>query len=220
MTSRGVHLTSVIGMIAVALTLPAGMTAAAPVPTAEEILHRVLLTTAAFPAEASVDAEFRLRVKKSLSQPPDCIFRGTVKVVGRHPTLGVGERTAGLFCWAVNRYVLGRLFEASERLESFLARFEFEVLGEKLAGNDHYYLIEGKAKDPRNNPSKMIGWIDFDRGLLVEGTVEYSWGSIDTEQRYTRMESAWMLTYQYLHSARFDASMEIVYSNFSFGSQQ
>jgi hypothetical protein len=61
-------------------------------------------------------------------------------------------------------------------LESFLSRFEFDVLGEKLVGNDHYYLVEGKAKDPRTDPNTMVGWIDFDHGLLVEGTMAYSTG--------------------------------------------
>jgi hypothetical protein len=42
-------------------------------------------------------------------------------------------------------------------LESFLSRFEFGVLGEKLVGNDLYYPVEGKAKDPRNDPVTMIG---------------------------------------------------------------
>ncbi len=214
-----VYLASAIAMMALALTFPARMMAAAPVPTAQEILQRMLLTIADIPDVVSADAEFRLRIRKSLSEPPDCIFRGTAKVVSGQPTVRIDEQTAGLFCWAVNRYVIGRRFDASERLESFLSRFEFDVLGEKLVGNDHYYLVEGKAKDPRNDPITMVGWIDFDHGLLVEGTVGYSWGSIDTEQSYARMERMWILTYQYLYTARFNASMEIVYSNFRFGSQ-
>jgi hypothetical protein len=213
------HLASAVGMMALLLALPARMMAAPEAPTAEEILQRVLTTVAGIPDVVSADAEFRLRIRKSLSEPPDCVFRGTVHLLGRHPTFKIGEHTAGLVCWAVNRYVLGRRFQPRERLESFLSRFEFHVLGEKRVGNDRYYLVAGKARDPRTSPNAMLGWIDFDRGLLVEGTVGYSWGSIDNEESYTRMENMWMLTYQYLYSARFSTSMEISYSNFRFAPQ-
>jgi hypothetical protein len=83
-------------------------------------------------------------------------------------------------------------------------------------GSDHYYLLEGKARDPKNNPRSMMGWIDYDHGLITEGTLEYDWGTVDTEQRYTRVNGAWVLAYQVLRSARFDATLEIIYSNFRF----
>ena len=214
-----VQLASAIGTIAIALILPPEMLGAAPTPTADEILQRMRMTIAEIPDVVSADAEFRVRVIKSLGAPPDCVFRGTVKVVKRHPTVSIGEQTTGLFCWIVNRYVIGRRLEATEDLEIFLSRFQFDVLGEKLVGNDHFYLVEGKARDPKHGPRKMIGWIDFERGLLVEGTVEYPWGRIDTEQTYTWLEGMWMLKYQVLYTPRFDASMEIVYSNFRFSSR-
>ncbi len=216
---KRVGLASVIGTIAIGVALPARMMAAAPGPTAEEVVQRVMQTIAGIPEVISADAEFRLRIKKPLSEPPDCVFRGTVTVVSRHPTIKIDGQTAGLLCWVVNQYVLGRQFQPRERLESFLSRFEFDVLGEKLVGNDRYYLVAGKAKDPKTKPTTMVGWIDFDRGLLVEGTVKYAWGDIDNEQSYARMENMWMLTYQYLHTARFNASMEILYNNFHFASQ-
>jgi hypothetical protein len=53
---------------------------------------------------------------------------------------------------------------------------------------------------------------------VTEGTLEYSWGSIDIEQKYTLMNGAWMVTDQLLHTTRFDASLEILYSNFRFAS--
>ena len=65
----------------------------------------------------------------------------------------------------------------------------------------------------------MVGWIDFDRGLLVEGPVGYSWGTIDTEQSYHRMGAMWVLTHQYLYAGRLNASVEIVYTHFRVGSQ-
>jgi hypothetical protein len=214
-----VGLAAAIGMIAIGLTLPARIGAAVPGPTAEEVVQRVMQTIAAAPDVISADAEFRLRIKKPLSEPPDCVFRGTVTVVSRHPTIKIDGQTAGVLCWVVNRYVLGREFQPRERLESFLTRFEFDVLGEKLVGNDRYFLVAGKARDPKTKPATMVGWIDFDRGLLVEGTVRYAWGDIDNEQGYARIQNMWMLTYQYLYAARFGASMEILYNNFRFGPQ-
>ena len=215
----GVRLAGTLGAAIIVLTLPGRTAAAVPVPPAQEILQRMLTTIAALPEVVSADAELRLRIVKSPTAPPDCVFRGTVKVTGGHPTVRIGGHTFGLLCWAVDRFVIGRQFEGSEPLERFLARFTFEVLGEKLVGNGRYYLLQGKARDSGNDPSAMIGWIDFDRGLLVDGTVMYSWGRIDTAQSYTQMGRMWMPTYQILHAPRFDASMEIVYSNFQFGSR-
>ncbi|HTD45909.1 MAG TPA: hypothetical protein VK881_01440 [bacterium] len=215
----GVRLAGTLGAAIIVLTLPGRTAAAVPVPPAQEILQRMLTTIAALPEVVSADAELRLRIVKSPTAPPDCVFRGTVKVTGGHPTVRIGGHTFGLLCWAVDRFVIGRQFEGSEPLERFLARFTFEVLGEKLVGNGRYYLLQGKARDSGNDPSAMIGWIDFDRGLLVDGTVMYSWGRIDTAQSYTQMGRMWMPTYQILHAPRFDASMEIVYSNFQFDSR-
>ena len=201
----------------VSFAAPAHPATALPGPTAGEVIQRLMETIAAAPEVVSADAEFRLRVKKSLSEPPDCVFRGTVTVVNRRPTIKIDGQTAGVICWLVNRYVIGRQFQPRERLESFLTRFEFDVLGEKLVGNDHYYLVAGKARDPKTQPTALIGWVDFDRGLLIEGTVRYPWGDIDNEQSYARMKNIWMLTYQYLYTPRFVTSMEVQYSNFRFG---
>ncbi len=215
----GVRLAGTLAAAAMVLTLPVRPAAAVSVPAAGEILQRMLTTIAAMPEVVSADAELRLRIVKSLTAPPDCVFQGTVRVTGGHPKVRIGGHTYGLLCWAVDRYVIGRQFEGSEPLERFLARFTFEVLGEKLVGNGRYYLLQGRARESGSDPGAMIGWIDFDRGLLVDDTVTYSWGRIDTVQSYTQMGRMWMPTYQILHAPRFDASMEIVYSNFQFGSR-
>lgn len=209
----------VAGMVVavIGFSPPARLGATVPGPSGEEVIRRLMQTIAAAPEVITADAEFRLRVRKPLSEPPDCVFRGTVTVVSRRPTIAIDGQTTGLLCWAVNRYVLGRQLRPRETLESFLTRFEYEVLGEKVVGNDRYYLVAAKAKDPRTTPAGMIGWVDFDRGLLVEGTVRYAWGEINNEQSYARMLNMWMLTYQYLYTARFGASMEILYNNFRFG---
>jgi hypothetical protein len=217
--SQRLSLAIAIGLTAIGFASPAALAAALPGPTAEEVIQRMMQTIAAAPQVISADAEFRLRVKKPLSEPPDCVFRGTVTVVSRHPTIKIDDQTTGLICWLVTRYVIGRQFQPREGLESFLSRFEFGVLGEKLVGNDRYYLVAGKARDPKTQPTGVVGWVDFDRGLLVEGTVRYSWGDIDNEQSYARMQNIWMLTYQYLYTPRFSTSMEVQYSNFRFGPQ-
>ena len=214
-----VRLAAAIGLIAIGCAAPARLAATLPGSTAEDVIQRMMQTIDAAPQVISADAEFRLRVRKRLSEPPDCVFRGTVTVVSRHPTIKIDGQTTGLICWLVNQYVIGRQFQPREDLESFISRFEFDVLGEKLVGNDRYYLVAGKAKDPKTQPTAMVGWVDFEHGLFVEGTVRYPWGDIDNEQGYARMQNMWMLTYQYLYTPRFSTSMEVLYSNFRFGPQ-
>ncbi len=62
----------------------------------------------------------------------------------------------------------------------------------------------------------MMAWVDYERGLVTDGFLEYSWGTIDTEQRYSRVQGAWMVIYQYIYTSRFDASLEVSYSDFRF----
>jgi hypothetical protein len=200
--------------VVVAVFLPA--TAVGAAPSAHDVVHRVLTANGDTPNVTSADVLFKLRVKKTLSDPPDCEFNGSVELSGGRQSLRMGHRTAGLLCWAVNQYVLGKLFEASEPMESFIGRFEFQVLGEKLVGSDHYYLVQGKSRDPNNNPRSLIGWVDYERGLITDGRLEYSWGTVETQQRYTRASGAWVLAYQLLRSSRFDATLEISYGNFRF----
>ncbi len=186
-------------------------------PSAREILHRVLSVNSGSPDITSADVVFKLRVKKPLSEPPDCEFYGTMRLQGGQQAVKVGQRTTGLLCWAVDKYVLGQLFEASEPMVNFLSRFDFTVLGEKLVGEEHYYLIQGRAKDPNNkNPGTMIGWVNYERGLVTEGRLDYSWGTVETEQRYTRINGSSVLAYQLIHSNRFEATLEVSYSNFRF----
>ena len=185
-------------------------------PSADEIIRRVVTTAAAVPDGASADALFKLRVHKPLNADPDCVFDGTMQIEGGQQSVRIGTRSTGLVCWAVNKYIIGQLFGAREPLQSFLARFDFTVLGEKVVENDHYYLVEGRARDPENNPNGLVGWIDFDRGLLTDGTLKYTWGTVDSEQRYEQLNGAWVLTYQLLQTSRYDATLEIEYTNFRF----
>lgn len=192
--------------------MPSGA-AAAPAPE-DVVRHVVAAQTAA--GVASADAELRLRVHKAATDPPDCVFTGTMRVEGGRQSILIQRRSAGLGCSAAAHYVLGRLFEAQEPLESFLARFDLTILGEKLVGGDHYYLIQGTARDPKGNPHGLTMWIDDDRGVIPEGTLNYVWGDVDVEQTYARLNDAWVMTRQFLYTRRFDASLEIDYRNFSF----
>jgi hypothetical protein len=186
-------------------------------PSAYDILRRVLTINTGTPDVTSADVTFKLRIKKPLNEPPDCEFNGTMQLLSGRQALKVGQRTSGVLCWAVDKYVLGQLFEASEPMGNFLNRFDFSVLGEKMVGEEHYYLIQGRAKDPNNkNPGAMTGWINYDRGLITDGRLDYSWGTVDTEQRYARVEGAWVLAHQFIHSNRFEATLEIAYSHFRF----
>ena len=210
--SRAAARVAALAMAVLFFSAPAGA-----VPSGQDVVQRVLSVNNGSPDIASADVVFKLRIKKPVSDPPDCEFNGTMQLQGGRQTVKMGQRTSGLLCWAVNQYVLGRLFEASEPLGTFLNRFEFSVIGEKLNGEDHFYLVQGRARDPNNrNPGGMIGWVDYERGLVTDGRLDYSWGSVETEQRYQRVASSWALAHQLVHSSRFDATLEIRYSNFKF----
>ncbi|TMI88067.1 MAG: hypothetical protein E6H00_13990 [Bacillati bacterium ANGP1] len=201
--------------LVVTLGLPSERTAAQP-PLPEEVRSRV--SAASGTISGTADAVFKLWIEKPVSGRPNCVFSGTLRLDQGRQTLSVGEVTAGTFCGAINQYVVGRLFESSEPVGTFLSRFDLTVLGEKLVDDDRYYLVQGKARDPNNNPRGLIVWIDYDRGLVIDGTLQYTWGRVDVEQRYSLMHGIWVLTEQVLHSTRFDASLKAEYTNFRFAS--
>lgn len=190
--------------------------AQAEIPPADDVVRRVLTANTGSPDVAAADVLFKFRVHKPVTAPPDCVFEGTLRLEQGRQVLAVSSQTFGLACWVVNRFVIGRLFEGREPVERFLSRFDFEILGVKLVNGSPYYLVQGRARDPKTNPRGLIGWVDYARGLVVEGTVEYPWGTLETQQDYTRIGGAWILTHQYLSAPRFGASMEVFYSNVRF----
>jgi hypothetical protein len=189
--------------------------AASPIPNPEEIVQRVSTARAATRV-VSADLELRLHVHKPVTQPPDCSFSGTLRVEQGHPTIQLGQRPPGVTCAIVERRGLQPLFKSLEPLETFFARFELSVLDQKLVDNDHYYRVQGKAHDPKGDPHGLMAWIDYDRGVIPEGTINYAWGDMDTKQTYDRMNDALVLTRQVLYSPHYNASLEIVYRNFGF----
>lgn len=183
-------------------------------PTSEEIVNRVLKANERAPHIASTDFVGKLRLRKSLSDPPDCVFEGAVKLEQGHQIVSINRRTAGLTCTVANQIIISRLFEGNESFVAFLSRFAFQVLGWKLVNNAQYYLVQGKARQPQASPKEMIGWVDFDRGLIIEATVAYAWGAVDIEQQYTLINGAWVLIYQYANIPRYQSTLELSYSNF------
>jgi hypothetical protein len=186
------------------------------IPDPAEIVHRVTTTWAASHI-VSADVGLRLYVHKPVSSPPpDCTFSGKLHVEQGSPIIQLGQRSPGATCAIVERRGLGPLFRSLEPLETFLGRFDLSVVDQKLEGNDHYYRVQGKAHDPKGDPHGFIAWIDYDLGVIPEGTINYGWGDMDTQQIYDRINNAPALTRQVLYSPRYNASLELVYTNFEF----
>lgn len=202
-------------LAAAAGIVPAGGT---PAPTPEQILTRVLATQAHIPAAASADAALRLRVHKPLTAAPDCEFAGTLQIEGGRQTLTVNQGGSSVMCLVANRMAMGQLFNSSQPLEAVLPQFTFQVTGEKVVDGRPYYQVLGAPRDPSNNVKSLVAWVDYDRGLVTSGTAEYGWGRLDAEQRFTRINETWILTHQYVYTPKYDASLEIDYTNFRIGS--
>lgn len=208
--------------VAAALIAGAAHTVAPPaagaeIPSSAQILNRVVAMQARAPKTGSADAALRLRIHRPASAPPDCVFAGALTIEHGRQTLQISQGSAGVLCWVANQLAVGHLFESSEPLEAILGRFDFRVTDTKQTDGRPFYLVEGKAKNPADNIKTISAWVDYTRGLVTSGTVEYSWGRLDADQQYTQMNRNWILTRQYLFSPKFDASLEILYTNFKFG---
>ncbi len=182
------------------------------VPTPKAIIDRILSANQNAPHIASMDFVANLRVRQPLSAPPNCVFEGTVKFQAGHRFAAVNHLTPGLLCFALRRTIIGRLFEGTEPLATLLSRFDFQVLGLKVANGRQYYLVQGKARESPEDPKAMIGWVDYDRGLVVDATMQYVAGAIDLAQDYTAVNDAWVLTYQYINIPSLGSTVEISYS--------
>jgi len=182
------------------------------VATPKAIIDRILGANQNAPHIATMDFVASLRVRRPLSAPPDCVFDGAVKLQEGHRSATVNHLTPGLLCFAVNRTIISKLFEGDEPFATLLARFDFQVLGEKVVDDDQYYLVQGKARESQADPRTMIGWIDYNRGLVVEATMHYAVRTIDLAQRYTSISGAWLLTYQYVNIPSLGSTLEIAYS--------
>ncbi len=211
---RTFPLQAVVALFAIATTPFPAVAAAFEVPSPEEIFERVFATDAGESGVVSGDAVVEVRVKKSLNDPPDCVFNGITRYEKGHQIVTIESRSRGTICWVANNYAVGQLLDMREALENVLPLLDFTVLGVKLVEGRRSYLIQGKARDPKTNLRELIVWVDYDRGLLTEGTLIYPWGSIDVEQEYAPLNGGWVLTHQYIHTSRFDASMKVSYNNY------
>jgi hypothetical protein len=188
------------------------------VATPKAIIDRILSANQDAPHIASMDFVASLRVRRPLSAAPDCVFEGAVKLQAGHRSATVNHLTPGLLCLAANQTIISKLFEGNEPFETLLARFEFQVLGEKVVNGDQSYLVQGKARESQADPKVMIGWIDYDRGLVIEATMQYAVRTIDLAQNYTSVSNAWVLTYQYLNIPSLGSTLEISYSKIALAS--
>lgn len=207
-------LQAVIALFAIGMTPLPAVAAAFEVPFPEEIFQRVFATSVGKSGVVSADAVVEVRVKKSLNDPPDCVFNGITRYEKGHQIVTIERRSSGTLCWVANKYAVGQLFDMSEALENTLPLLDLTVLGVKLVEGRRSYLIQGKARDPKTNLRELVVWVDYDRGLLTEGTLIYPWGSIDVEQEYAPLNGGWVLTHQYIYTSRFNASMKVSYNNF------
>jgi hypothetical protein len=191
--------------------------AAPQIPTSEQVVDRLLNANPHGPVVTAADVRFKFRLNKPVTAPADCEFAGTVRLFEGRQQISIDESSGGFQCWVLNKFLIGRLFQGTEPPAHFLSRFDFWVLGWRLVEGRPFYLVEGTARNPKNNPYGMIGWIDYDRGLVTDGTLRYVWGDIDSIQHYEHVSGSWVLVYQYLETSRFGASMEVQYTNFRFG---
>jgi hypothetical protein len=182
------------------------------VATPKAIIDRILSANQNAPRIATMDFVANLRVRRPLSAPPDCVFEGAVKLEAGHRSATINHLTPGLLCIAVNRTIISKLFEGNEPFATLLARFDFQVLGEKVVNGGQSYLVQGKARESQADPKAMIGWIDYDRGLVIEATMYYAARTIDLAQHYTSVNDAWVLTYQYVNIPSLGSTVEISYS--------
>jgi hypothetical protein len=223
----------IIVAAALAVILEMAAAAALAAPSADEIVKKFLTLRAASPKISVADISVALRTKVPVTQPPTCAYVGKFNSTGERYAITIERevRTSAI-CKMASSHRDNLLEVVRETMEAVaplpaqaeaalkLDRFDLVVRDQKVVGvgqgSDYFYLLDGKAKDPKNDPSAFHGWIDYDQGLWQEGTLTYSWAEVDVKMKYTRLENAWVLTYQYLYSKKYDASLEAVFSNFQF----
>ncbi len=189
------------------------------VPSPGMIVERLLTVNRAVPRIASMEFEARLRVRRPLSAPPYCAFEGVVTLGPHSRSATVRRLTPGLLCFIANRAIIGRLFSGNEPFEALLSRFDFQVLGGKVVDGDRYYLVQGRARDAGTDPRAMIGWVDYDRGVVSDATMDYAARTLEVAQTYTSVDGVWYLTSQYVAIPSLGATLEIAYSKITLASR-
>jgi hypothetical protein len=223
----------VIAAAALVIILEMAAAAAPAAPSADEIVKKFLTLRASSPKISVADISVALRTKVPATEPPTCAYVGKFNSTGARYAITIErEVRASPICKMASSHRDNLLEVVRETMEAVaplpaqaeaalkLDRFNLAVRDQKVVGvgtgSDYFYLLDGKAKDPKNDPSAFHGWIDYDQGVWQEGTLKYSWGEVETKMKYTRLEDSWVLAYQYLYSKQYDASLEAVFSNFQF----
>ena len=224
----------VVAAAALAGVLGMAGKAASEAPSAEEIVMKFLTARASAPKILAADARGAVRWNTPLTEPPSCSYIGKLNLVGTRYAITIEREIRGsLVCGTVDRRLnillevvretmdaVAPLPDEAQALALRLDQFEFTVRDQKVKGvgdhTDWLYLLDGRAKDPNNDPRAFHGWIDYDQAVWDEGTLTYSWGRVETKQKYARLQDAWVLNYQYLYSEKYHSSLEVVFSNFQF----
>jgi len=196
-----------VGAVLAALWRPA---AAAAMPSASDVINRVL---AAVPAPGPTTATIQIQFRIGSPVSSTCAFRGRLEVWRDRSALKMDQATRTPVCWAIQHVVLQRLLADRDRADALLPRYQFDVLGEKLVDGRPHYLVYGRALAPDTEPRWMMGWVDYERGLVTEDTLQYGWGRVDTTQEYTQAAGAWLPLRQRIEIPRFNALLDIAYGD-------
>jgi hypothetical protein len=180
--------------------------------SANAVIDRILSANQSAPHIASMNFVARLRVRSPLSAAPTCVFEGAVALHGGRRSATITRQTPGLVCLAAGRFFIGKLFEGHEPLAALLGRFDFQVLGWKVVDGDQYCLVQGTARTPEDDPRAMIGWVDYERGLVIEATMRYAARTIYLAQQYTSINGAAVLAHQDLDMPSLESTLQISYS--------
>jgi hypothetical protein len=191
---------------------PAHGETAIGVPTAQQVIGRVLAVARSMDVSRA-DVKIAFRFGEPVTAPPICVFDGTLHI-GARLTLAMERWTPSPACWLIERLVLQRLFSDRDRADALLPQYHFDVLGEKLVGGRHYYLVDGRALARGTEPESVIGWVDYDRGVIADATARYRWGEVNSVQEYQLVAGQWVPVHQYITVSRLHASLEIFYSGF------
>ena len=192
-----------------------GVRAASSAPTPAEIVQRVV-NARSDARLASADMAIAMYSHMPGPKPPLCTFTATLRVDRGRPIVQLGTRSPGLQCAMAESRGLRPLFSDLEPLDMFVAKYQLSVIDQKVVNGRTYYHVKGIARDHKRDPRGFVAWVDYDRGIIPENTLNYSWADMDTTQTYDRLNNAFVLAQEVLFVKRYNVSLKITYSNFRF----
>jgi hypothetical protein len=209
----------VCGVLMLAGPLPAAHravhAASTAAPTPGEIERRVM-TARSEARLASADMALAMYSGMSTSEAPTCTFKATMRVDQGRRVVQFGGRSPGLKCALAESRGLRPLFNDLEPVDTLMTRYELSVIDHKVVDGRAYYHVKGVARDPKRDPRGFFAWVDYDRGIIPEDILHYSWADLAETQTYDRLNNAFVLAQQVLFVKRYNVSLKITYSNFQF----